>query len=137
VERHLGLRYVGQWHEIAVPFEPDVERVTRTFEDLHEELYGTRLGTAIEIVGCSSTLTRRHSVGEDVWSVRGDVGAPPPGARRRLELFDAEVEVIGRHDLDRSLHGPCLVEEAQSVTVVPPGATVSTESGHIVMEIGR
>ncbi|MDX6600232.1 MAG: N-methylhydantoinase, partial [Gaiellales bacterium] len=85
-ERSVGLRYVGQSHEVAAPYDENPATIEQAFEDAHERLFGTRLGDPIEIVECWVTLTQPSSLpagrstGEDV---RLD-GAGATASRRLL-----------------------------------------------------
>jgi N-methylhydantoinase A len=134
-ERFLGLRYVGQTHEVPVAFAADVEVVRERFEADHERLFGTRLGDPIELVDCWLTLTIPRPVPPGIWRYRRGERAAAGVAERRVLLVDDVVDVHERGALEGAVDGPCLVEEEQSVTWVPEGATVRPVSGHLVVEL--
>ena len=94
----LGLRYVGQSHEVAIGLDPEAEPVAERFACEHERLYGTRLADPVEIVDSGSTVSRPRVLEPDV---------APAGPRCRLEapasatsrLVDAVVPVYERDAL--------------------------------------
>jgi N-methylhydantoinase A len=133
-EWYLGLRYVGQSHEVPIAFVPDVTTLLERFEHAHEQLYGTRLGDPIEIVNCWATVVEPAGMPEDIWAPPATC-AGAASSRRRLALFGDDVKVVPRHAIAASLTGPCLVEEPRSVTLVPPGATANIQRGHLVLEL--
>ena len=69
LERFIAVRYIGQWHELTIPFDADPTRLTDRFEDEHERLYGTRLGDPLEIVEVSVALTVAQELPETIWRV--------------------------------------------------------------------
>lgn len=136
VERFVAVRYVGQWHELAIPFDADPERLTARFEDEHERLYGTRLADPLELVECSVALTIAEELPETIWrlsSLERTVDDQLPS--RYVYLADDVVPVHPRSALAGEVAGPCVVEEAQSVTWVPAGATAQIVGEHLVLEL--
>lgn len=134
-EWHLGLRYVGQSHEVPIEFTPEVESLLDRFESAHEVLYGTRLGDPVEIVDCWATVVELAPVPEGIWTPIPSPASSAP-SNRRLVLVDSDVRVVSRDAITDPILGPCLVEEPRSVTLVPPGTTARLESGHLVVELG-
>lgn len=136
-ERFVGLRYVGQSHMVPVNAGGDIQTVAERFEDEHERLFGTRLGDPIEVVDCWITVTQLRPQSGHVWKLLADGSSPPvaPGPRR-LVLEDAEVPVFWRGDVRRAAQGPCLIEEAHSVTYVPSRAVARPHGAHLVVELG-
>jgi hypothetical protein len=55
--------------------------------------------------------------------------------QRRVALEGVEVPVFWRGGFEAEVQGPCLIEEAHSVTYVPAGATVRQEATHLVIEL--
>jgi N-methylhydantoinase A len=126
-ERWLGMRYLGQWYETDVPFNPAWEGpadVARDFHRLHQERYGH----------CDET--------EETEVVNYRVSAygplpkpgllPPKGLRTPLALARRDVyfrgepietSVFRRGDLGTSarIQGPAILQEEGSTTVLPPG----------------
>ena len=136
VERFVAIRYVGQWHELAIPFEPDPTLLTARFEDEHERLFGTRLGDPLEIVECSVALTAAEELPDTIWRTSAlERTAEETIPSRHVVLADDVVPVYARVSIAGEVPGPCVIEEAQSVTWVPPGATARLEGDHLMLEL--
>jgi N-methylhydantoinase A len=145
-ERFAGLRYVGQWHYVPLTFSPaeTPSQLYQRFETQHEILYGTRIGTPVEIVDIGVTVVhpRRRELAvyltKTDWDGHGD---PSPGTRTMLLGGKAmPVPVYARTALsvDAELPGPCLVEELQTVTYIPAGSTGRvTREGYLVISLGE
>jgi N-methylhydantoinase A len=136
LQRFGGLRYVGQSHEVTVGLTGGAERVTEAFEAEHERLFGTRLGDPIEIVDVWVTVTkpcRVRPTPDDlaVESSSGDLRLRD----RELRMAGGSVPVYSRSALSGELSGPCLVEERNSVTLVPADGRVRSELSHLVVEL--
>jgi N-methylhydantoinase A/oxoprolinase/acetone carboxylase beta subunit len=136
LQRFGGLRYVGQSHEVTVGLTGGAERVTEAFEAEHERLFGTRLGDPIEIVDVWVTVTkpcRIRPTPDDlaVESSSGDLRLRD----RELRMAGGSVPVYSRSALSSELSGPCLVEERNSVTLVPANGRVRSERSHLVVEL--
>jgi N-methylhydantoinase A len=136
VERLVAVRYVGQWHELTIPYDTSAERLATRFEAEHGRLYGTRLGDPLELVECAVALTVTEELPESIWRLsaleRPAASDPSP---RFVYLVDEVVPVHARSALQGEAAGPCVVEEAQSVTWVPPGATARLVGDHLVLEL--
>ena len=127
-------RYLGQDSALPIRIEGeriapgDIPRLVARFHDEHERTYGYRSeGEEVQIVaircvgrGLSDTgrvPERLEIVGQSDWR---------PSGRRRC-YFGARIgwvdtDVIARNDLSRTqVPGPMIVEEDNSLTVVPPG----------------
>ena len=136
LERFIAVRYIGQWHELTIPFDADPTRLTDRFEDEHERLYGTRLGDPLEIVEVSVALTIAEELPETIWRASKLELAPDEDIPSRyVYLADEVVPVYARTLLPGEVRGPCVIEEAQSVTWVPPGASARIAVEHLVMEL--
>lgn len=136
VERLVAVRYVGQWHDLSVPFEPDPVRVAERFEQEHVRLYGTRLGDPVEIVECSVALTVAEELPESIWRLSAEERSPEAELDPRYVLLsDDVVPVYARSGLAGEVAGPCIIEEAQSVTWVPGGASAHVAVNHLVLEL--
>jgi N-methylhydantoinase A len=136
LQRFGGLRYVGQSHEVTVGLTGGAERVTEAFEAEHERLFGTRLGDPIEIVDVWVTVTkpcRVRPTPDDlaIESNSGDLRLRD----RELRMAGGSVPVYSRSALSSELSGPCLVEERNSVTLVPANGRVRSELSHLVVEL--
>jgi N-methylhydantoinase A/oxoprolinase/acetone carboxylase beta subunit len=145
----LDLRYAGQSHELTVPLAgaPPWDRAAlaaaeAAFEDLHERTYAHRRPEDAREV---TTLRLRVCVPRGLAVPRP--GATPPGAARaetrRTASFHGHGHAVMATVHDRSalranqtIAGPAFVEEDQSVTVVPPGFTL-TATGAGYLRIAR
>jgi N-methylhydantoinase A len=134
VRRFGGLRYVGQSHEVTVALDPGVETVDERFARQHELLYGTKLSGPVEIVDVWVTVTSLVQT-RPRGSADAVVATVSEGFERELRLIDAAVPVYQREVIATARDGPCLVEEANSVTFVPAGARAYAQSGHLVLEL--
>jgi N-methylhydantoinase A len=127
------LRYVGQHHEVIVPFERDeltapggLERIVDAFERRHEELYGfSSPGRALEVINLRVIAYGRRQPPFELAVPASDPGPLPVRGRRRAYLTPSraleELEVL---DGDRMMpghraHGPVIVDEATTTVVVP------------------
>jgi N-methylhydantoinase A len=120
-ERFCSMRYLGQSHELTVPIPSGGwQGMQEDFEDLHERLYGTRLGDPIETVALGITLTRvLPKIVLPEWS-------PEPG-----EADIGSVSLVGVGDVPaywrpslavgQRIAGPCLVYEVDSTVAVRGG----------------
>jgi N-methylhydantoinase A len=131
VTASLDVRYVGQSHELALPF---AARFSEAFHAAHERLYGyAQRDRPVEVVnlrvvavGCGArprqpafTATARRPAGRQRvrWSGRWLVAA----------AYAREPLAAGR-----SVRGPALITEFSATTFVPPGWRASVlRAGHL------
>ncbi len=148
--------YGGQEHTISIPLhlnsshgpEPvDVTGVTKLGEDFeleHERTYGYRTHgeeVAVSAVRCVARgLSRTDRVPEQLTLKQS---SEIPAAQTRKAYFGPEAgwlstDVTGRHDLQGTrAHGPLLVEEDNSTTVIPPGWTAHLDEwSNIILNHG-
>jgi N-methylhydantoinase A len=141
-EIEADMHYWGQSHDLTVtiPFrvlgDRDVGELAELFEAEHESTFGHRAeGEGIILVALRVTgHVTRSKAGEDKLAT-----AMPSGEKRGVEtrraFFGAktgycEAAVIVRRQLGaKPLPGPLLIEEYDSVTVVPPGARAALDAG--------
>jgi N-methylhydantoinase A len=124
--RRAMIRYVGQTHEVMVDIEPDdsPDSIYERFEDTHHALFGTRLDDPAELVSLHITLAIPGSDTADPAQERTESAPVQPIEQRDLALFG---EVVPVYDGDafrggERLKGPALIEEQDTVIVVPPGS---------------
>ncbi|WP_226350250.1 hydantoinase/oxoprolinase family protein [Pseudonocardia sp. ICBG601] len=147
VERFLDLRYRGQRFELRAPVpsgpldEAALAAAREWFHAEHRRTYGRRgPDELVEIV----TLRVVGRVGAGV-RLDDALAAPlPPAApeTRRRCFFDGrevDVPVVGRAALDATPRtGPLVVEDMDSTTLVPPGATAHRDQlNNIVISWSR
>ncbi len=132
--RYGGLRYAGQSHEISIPLEGSDEVVSDRFGDTHEALFGTRLDDPVEIVDVwvEAVLPPRF---DSLPVVEEAVAEAADSGRREVAVLGGLVPVHRRADLAAGVIGPCVVEEANTVTVIPAGATVESRQAHMVIDL--
>ncbi|MEN2999229.1 MAG: hydantoinase/oxoprolinase family protein [Acidilobaceae archaeon] len=126
--RYADVRYEGQGWELSVPVgrPAELREVRRAFEEKHRATYGFTLNAGVEVVVARAFGVRRS---------RKAKLQPPPSAgearpRKQREVRFSEgkerAPVFWREDLPRGarVEGPAVVEEYDSVAVVPPGWTL-------------
>jgi N-methylhydantoinase A len=143
-ERWVGIRYLGQWYEIDVPFDPTWRKTgdfIRDFNRLHQEMYG-HSEPAEETLVVHYRVSAYALLPKPVFSTQAGRRAPRPVARRQVHFGDEFVQanIFNRHDLGlgAQIHGPAIVEEAGSSTVLPPGWNAKVDQwGILVLERGE
>jgi N-methylhydantoinase A len=132
-EHFADARFTGQAFELTIPFPGPLDRVglTRLCADFaaeHTRRYGHSFSGRfpVEIVNLRVIGTRPPDASASpLASAPRDLGT----TATRLAYFGPilatqEVEVIGRASLGVDLRkGPCIIEEYEGTTVVPPNAT--------------
>jgi len=140
VHREIDARYLGQAHEITIPFPANAEldEIIGLFEEEFEREFG-RLDShkPIEIVNLRvrgelpvepPALTERAAEsGSPV--ADGERGLFVDGAHRPCPVYDRESLFAGA-----VVDGPAIIEEMSTTVYVPPGWSVRSESyGELVM----
>ena len=145
------LRYLGQHHEVTVPFAVDALRsdgltaIEEAFHARHEELYGfASAGRPMEIVNLRATVVgRRPTRALAAATATATTAAPQKGVRdayipstgrlERVPVYDGETMQAGQR-----LAGPAIVEESTTTVVVPEGWGLELDtSGNFVLEVAR
>jgi N-methylhydantoinase A len=142
-------RYVGQYHELTVPWqadeaaEGDLSGVAKRFHEAHDRLYGYALtDTPLELInvrGVACGLTDKPALPEAPLTP----GAAAALGRRRVWLAEqrdfAEVPVYDGEGMGAGarLDGPGVVELATTTIVVPAGWRLETDRhGSFLLEQG-
>jgi len=149
LRRSADLRYQGQSFELTVPVPTgrldaaSIAALAEAFGQEHERTYGHRAGPdePVEVVTLrlvAQGISDRPRVPDRIRIDRDGGGAHPP---RRVHFGPEhgwlETPVLGRGDLARLTHGPCIVEEYDATCVVEPGSTAVLDAhGNIVIEVG-
>jgi N-methylhydantoinase A len=149
-ERAADMRYVGQEHAVAVRMPAQVgseaarAEVKRRFDEAHDLRYShSAPEESADIVSLRVSAIGRLNKPEFPQIPKGEV-TPPIKARRgeRVVNFEAagalQAVVYDRAELLQGnvIHGPAIIEEVASTTVVEPGDTVAVNAfGHLVMEL--
>jgi N-methylhydantoinase A len=133
VLRQVMMRYDGQTHEVLVDVlaTDSAENLYARFEDIHESLYGTRLGDPAEIVSIHMTvsLTQSRLQAADT-QVFDHPNAPVVVSERWSALFQESVPVYDGYHLGHEavIEGPAFVEEGDTVIVVPPDSHLTFDA---------
>ena len=135
VTHSAGLRYEGQSHELTIPLGGPAGRLVARFEDAHERLYGTRLGHPVEVVDARVEVRLARRVEPALLTQAGDAGGRPASEEQDCPLFAETLPAYWRPLLEATVIGPCLVDEWNTVTVVPPDGTARLEGGHLVVTL--
>ena len=147
-ELEVEARYVGQFHELAVPvgerdlLNPQNGCVLETFHQAHSDTYGfAQTGNSVEIVNLRVTgigvlegQTAPAEQGGQVWFA-------PAGPRRIWSngagnwlLAQSYVLAAKGHSILRGVRGPSLVDLPTSTLLVPPGWVCSvTDVGDLLL----
>ena len=116
--RYFEGRYLGQSHELLLPFRSDADSRS-TFDARHRALYGYSLPDRMEVV----RIKVKASVPRPVQRGGGPPGAPGGGAAERQAWISGtrrNVRVYAREGLPsgRGGQGPCIIEDYDSTVVV-------------------
>ena len=127
--RIFEARYLGQSHELVLPFFKDSTART-AFDARHTELYGYALPDKLEVVNIRVRATvRRRSPRPP--RPRNAQSHLPPGLRSAsLAGREVKAKVLSRDSLaagDGGM-GPCIIEEYDSTLIVNPTWEWSTEA---------
>ena len=153
VQRSADMRYVGQEHTVTIPVTADLHHpdalaaIRRVFHTEHELRYGHAAPEeSVELVTIRSAVIGLVAK-PALPPLPPGPPDPPPSARRppRDVFFDGagviRVEAIFWRDRlgpGAVIYGPAVIEEAASVTLVPPGDRVHVHPyGHLIMEVGQ
>src|ERR687892_170358 len=150
-ERAADMRYVGQEHAVAVRLPANVSderaraEIKRLFDDAHEQRYShSAPEESADIVSLRISAIGRLGKPQLPKIPQGEA-APPKAALcgTRSVIFEGsgslEAAVFDRTQLLQGnvIHGPSIIEEMASTTVVEPGDTVTVNAfGHLVMRLG-
>jgi N-methylhydantoinase A/oxoprolinase/acetone carboxylase beta subunit len=126
-ERFADVRYTGQSYELTIPWEGDFHKEHRRIYGYSDPKRGTQL----------VTLRVRATVRVGKPSLRVPVGRRVKGDVRRVWMEGRwrEIEASSRESLGaRALHGPALITDYGSTTLVPPGWSMRQDrSGSLIL----
>ena len=131
MEYFLDMRYQGQNHEIRVPFsfegDPGEDSVRKAFTEAYERLYSFSSDDMVQIVnfGLSAIGDIVYpAVNEDEY--RGEECSNAAIGKRKVYIGKGEFEDYTIYDRDmlgngNIIHGPAIVEQMDSTTIIPRG----------------
>jgi N-methylhydantoinase A len=136
LQRTADMMYQGQWRSLAVPAPSPIVSMAdliETFHRQHEREYNFRRDDSPVSV-FRLNLKAVGTVPKADLTVHQPTGVTPAPSSRRPVWFDASAAAIDtpvyeRGDLPAGLRfaGPAIVEQVDSTTVVPPGATAEVD----------
>jgi N-methylhydantoinase A len=124
----VDLKYVGQFHEVTIPFAAlaeDFVQLQQTFDAQHRKLFGYNLpGQSVEALHWRLT-----AVGQTNRPQFGRVDAKCAGGTRKKSrevIFDGRKVATDVYEGSQlgpqsKIQGPAIVEEPTTTIVVPPG----------------
>jgi N-methylhydantoinase A len=138
------VRYVGQSVAVEVPYEMpiEIERLGMRFREVHTRLYGYATDEHF--------LVESLRIEASVANARDERGAPVAASGRKAEkpfktsqcCFHpggfVETPRFNRESFEpgRTISGPCIVEDAWSTVVLPPGSRChKDDAGHLHIEV--
>jgi N-methylhydantoinase A len=150
--RGAYMRYQGQGYEIRVDLPageigPDFPvTAVAAFEAAYKTVYGyVDSGARVEAIDwfLIATVPGLGERGATARQLAGQNGATGSGSMSRCAYFPeaggfVETAVVNRYNLKpgERVHGPALVEERESTTVLLPGDMARvTENGHLMIDI--
>ena len=119
LRRYFDARYLGQSHELFLPFASD-EGKRRSFDERHRGLYGYSLPDKLEVVN----IKVRATVQRDAPVQAASPTLPVPAALSHRKVWIGgrfqQVEVLRRESLKlgREGRGPVVIEEYDSTLVI-------------------
>ena len=131
----LDVRYVGQSHEIAVPWVGDLgaERLVERFEDLHQRRNGfVRNGDSIEIVAVRSSTFGPAPVALEALAGESETREGVAGRRIVVSALAGPVEatIVPRRTLGvgTTVVGPAVIEDVDATTFIDFGERATVAS---------
>jgi N-methylhydantoinase A len=123
----VDVRYIGQSHEIGVPWSPDESMavISQRFHDVHMQRNGfarTEDPTEIVTIRCTAEGTPGLSLDDLTFQPVGD-GSPSLSRVIGTSHGDAEAMVLPREGLAEGtvIDGPAIIEESEATTFVDIG----------------
>jgi N-methylhydantoinase A len=147
IRREIAMSYVGQSYQLRVPVPAEIDSGTSAslvaaFQRRHAETYGF----ANEREPCQLVNLRLIGTGRverpEVRRLERAGDAPVRALKGERLVWFGEPVACQVYDRDRlragdRLQGPLIVEQMDTTTVVPPGASVTVEEqGSLLIEVG-
>ena len=147
LQRSVDMRYVGQHHQLSIPFADDSwDDLNAAFNAHHHRLYGHSTVAPTEVVAvrlAAIGLVERPA--EDAAASRNGSSAPPePVGERSVSFARGEpaqkASVYERADLRVGdvIDGPALIEQMDTTTVIMPRQQAVVDAGlNLVLDLAR
>ncbi|MPZ77158.1 MAG: hydantoinase/oxoprolinase family protein [Deltaproteobacteria bacterium] len=129
----VDLKYVGQFHEVTIPFaslSENFAELQKSFEAQHKRLYGYNLlGQSIEALHWRLTAIGRTERPSDFGRLPSKSQDKVPRQRSREVIFDGQKVIADVYEgcqlnSRAMVQGPAIVEEPTTTVVVPPQCTL-------------
>ncbi|MCB1246941.1 MAG: hydantoinase/oxoprolinase family protein, partial [Acidimicrobiia bacterium] len=123
----VDVRYLGQAHEIGVPYRPgdSIEAITDGFHMAHEQRNGyRRTGDPIEVVTVRAVVSSEPALRVEDLAPNTVADARPPSTRSVwMGGIEVTASVVDRRSIGTGhvVDGPAIIEESEATTVVGPG----------------
>jgi N-methylhydantoinase A len=135
--RHIDMRYIGQWRSMAVSTSGQVTDLAPIVERFHthhaREHNYRRDGAPVEVYRLNVTAIGK--VPKPDLPKHQLNGKPPAPIAKRSVWFQGEPDAVVTPIFDRSMltagtvmNGPVIIEQLDSTTPIPPGATVEVDA---------
>lgn len=144
--RFLDVRYAGQEHSVEVPFDPaadDVNRLLENFHELHMREFSFQLDSRVEIVSFHLAVISENTIDALEHRERKDDASMRARTGSRRVYFDGHGELTAsifervRLATNTPLYGPAMIEETDSVILVPPNASATVDAyGGLHLHLG-
>ena len=142
LKRSAGMRYLGQSWELLVELPDTVASVAdmeAAFAEVHDRRFGHRSGGAVEIVNFRVTALGVVDKPElPLWTAGGPAEQAICGTRAVWFAgmsHDTPIYQRARLGTGVLLHGPAIIDESGSTTLLPPGWGLRVlEHGDMLME---
>jgi N-methylhydantoinase A len=144
--RYIEMRYSGQWRSLAIPISSKAPSLLETLEAFHQEhereyAFSNR-NQSVEIYGLQ--LTAIGTVPKPEFPKYGPSGSLEDALKDIREVY-FENEFVSTKVYDREkipvtseIHGPAIVEQLDSTTVIPPEFTaVVDEYRNIIITVNK
>jgi N-methylhydantoinase A len=151
LERTVDVKYYPQTTYLNFPFpegavgQESIDRSVEMFLERHEQEFGYSVPlefTSVEFVNARLTATGPAPVGELKEEIRFGQAEEALAVSRQVHFAEAggwiDTAVYDRSRLHRgaAFSGPAIVEQADSTTVVPPGAEVTVDAfGNLIVDV--
>ena len=141
VEYLAAMRYIGQGYDVEAPVDDEMLKacdcvaIRRSFERVYETQFGrVERDMAVEVVSWRVTVSGRRPSIEP--SAPGSAPEPAHARKGQRQVYFGpeagfvEAPVYNRYSLlaEDTFQGPCIFEERESTTVVPPGARATVDA---------